>query len=1403
MPRGFTYAGTLRGPEQSYALAFDREGHLHHIQDGKDVGSWPIAGRNAIERIRKLVAEEASEFTHTFEPAEPWREQVEAMRVDIAKQRQQRQEREALERRIEERNTRAESEARAEVERRFAAATRGWKKGSFSFTTSKGEKLTEPALVSPSGLFTVRKVDDKWVVSHVPSGLAAGRLVDQAAAKALAARLEAVPGIDWKSTTPVKSGDAASQRAAEILRAVAFRGAFEPSAPEIEEHRVRLEAAEKTDDSDLFVAAPSTANRPTLFSQLPRSLASPAPELVEEIDEDDERAKGGTFADPSELPSSMQAGYPADPILGGGASPRAPVGDRIYGRLEAGPGKPGKRVSTPEIIGSLAKVVESVGGKTPIRFGRMGTARARGLFKVQPEVIRVKTANNVATAIHEVGHALEKHVYGDPKSGVWKKPIVGKAMQQELVKLGKALYGETKPAAGYKSEGFAEFLRLWVSNREQVKKDAPLFSGWFAGEFLKGNPELAAAVEHSTELVTRWGEQGSLERARASVIDPASWGEKWKKTAARLGLARLKHAWIEMGEALIEFTSEAERRLGKQLDPEESPSFLFQALRMTHSARVRRMVNEGMLDLWSRRVGPALNEIRPLVGGRYDDFAIFLWAKRAKALWNDPIKGPRNPGLPQADADQILATLSSDKFELAASKVYEWQEGILSYAAQASPSFRRVVDAIRAVDPGNYVPLQREFSALDSLWSDKKRRAGVSSGKGIVAALKGSGRRIKDPLQVILANAERTVLAAHRRAILDAILKLGNVEGMGHLIEEVPKDQVPFSVDLEQVIRAIAKKQPGVLAEDVSGPLAAGDFVGEALTFFAPAQYPKGEDPVIPVWDPGTKQSKWYWLDHRLAETLAGLDVARLPKMVDIFFGIPTRLMRAGTTGLRASFGLITNPLRDAQTLWVNTQGRSWAPQLLARYLIEMGRAAVATSTGGKYESAYLQAFRDLGGEMAQPLGQDSSQVQRAARELVQSGKWRYLDPRNWLEFYRDLVQFPESAARTTELRNLADEIGWKPGTPMTPNQALQLLLASKQVTTDFTAAGSLARVANQVIPFFNAAIQGPRAALRAAQRNPGRFGFRGLQLAAATLALWWSLKDEEWYRELAPEKKFMFWHIPLRWRGRDEVVAIPRPFETGGVFAALPEMLMDAWYRQEPATAAKWAAQFFEVLNPIDLPPTLKEPAEQLANRDFFWGTPIVPTGEARRPAGEQFNEYTSRVAIFLGQMFDVSPRRIDHAIRGTMGGVAQDVVAVLGLGPQGQTDRESELADVPVLGRLFQRGGPLGMRPASITKIYDELEDARTIQASEVTAESEDQRQRRLLLEDAAEALSALSYVRSQTDSVDERRRLTIEMLKLAKDALDASRMPKVDRRPVHAFAKQAAQRKVLAESAAGAGR
>jgi len=1049
----------------------------------------------------------------------------------------------------------------------------------------------------------------------------------------------------------------------------------------------------------------------------------------------------------------------------------------------------GRPVNAPEVMGAIAAVIDTVGGNSKAlnRLGRIRMMRARGVYLPREKVTRIKMANNIATAAHELAHAIDGQLWN---YGHWAGNALGlsDSARRELFRLGVDLYGRTKPNGGYYSEGFAEFIRLWLTDQRLAKKLAPSFAEYWEGELAK-RPEFAEAIQKASDLAHAWFAQGSRNRAAGGIVPTPTNAQKLGGFAGEQWREKYKN-WVESAAAIQAFTEEAiARSRSRKLDDSMNPYFTLTARRLTADAVVEYMATEGMIDFAGNKTGTApLAEAFNLVGkGKAEDFQIYLWAKRTIALWHDRKNGPRHSGLDIADAEQIVADLESPQFIRAASIVYEWSKGVLDYAAQASPALAETVRRIRAVDPGFYIPLQREFEAFD----DRYRSIGGGSAARakLTNKLRGSSRRIKDPVESMMAQAKNIVLKAQQRRIIDQIMYIARTtDGMGHYVVEVPVDQVPRAqasvADLLTLIDSKFKQYTGKEAvalrparSQVEAQEMANILEEATVTLFGPASEPKqGEVPIFPVWENG--KVKWYELDQELYEALTGMDTYRLGPVLDLLFGRPARALRLGTTGLRAAFSLVTNPIRDLRTLHLNSQASANSGELFMSWMGTLKDSFLYAVTNGKVRDEWLDAAKRWGLEMAQPLGQDSRPTVRAARRIKNGGEWNAFSAGDWYDWIKQVLQFTELSSRVTEMKLVAKDIGWDVSQPVTEEIMHKLMQVGKRATTDFTQAGAYARAINQAVPFFNAAIQGPVAHIRALNANPRKFMMRGLAMSAFALVNWYRNKDEDWWLEMPISERYGHTYIPLP---GGELLRIPRAFEADGLFMAMPEALIDAWYAEDPKAVIGWFKEWLGSVMPDFLPVPVKAIGENLANYDMFRDRPIVSRGQQDLPPAEQYGVYTSRVAITLGRIFNVSwasPYKIDHAVRSFFGGVGTDLVGLLGRGDNSVIKRDWEAADTPVFGTLFQLGGQKAGRPKSLDALHQHYQDALQKSRSRFYEETPLERQQRLMMADGVRAQMVLNHVKLNTASRDARAELEKEQIAIAREIVGLVEQGKFNR-------------------------
>ncbi|MFM5478279.1 LPD38 domain-containing protein [Aeromonas veronii] len=200
-------------------------------------------------------------------------------------------------------------------------------------------------------------------------------------------------------------------------------------------------------------------------------------------------------------------------------------------------------------------------------------------------------------------------------------------------------------------------------------------------------------------------------------------------------------------------------------------------------------------------------------------------------------------------------------------------------------------------------------------------------------------------------------------------------------------------------------------------------------------------------------------------------------------------------------------------------------------------------------------------------------------------------------------------------------------------------------------------QVMTQLLPFFNARVQGLGKLTRELRDNPRAIAKRAGMITAASLALLAANWDDERYEELPDWDKDANWHFFVG----DQHFRIPKPFEIGVLFGTIPERMVRALGDKDTGAqfgkaVARAIGDTF-ALNPI--PQIAKPVVETTVNYDFFKGGPIDGPQDLNVQAEARYNEQTSLLMRELGELSGFSPKQLEHLVIGYTGTMGSYVMA------------------------------------------------------------------------------------------------------------------------------------------------
>lgn len=204
---------------------------------------------------------------------------------------------------------------------------------------------------------------------------------------------------------------------------------------------------------------------------------------------------------------------------------------------------------------------------------------------------------------------------------------------------------------------------------------------------------------------------------------------------------------------------------------------------------------------------------------------------------------------------------------------------------------------------------------------------------------------------------------------------------------------------------------------------------------------------------------------------------------------------------------------------------------------------------------------------------------------------------------------------------------------------------AAREVTLDFSRSGRVGEQVNQVVPFFNACLQGGDKMVRLFREDfvgTSQKVFWYIMLPSLLLlAMNW---DEDWYKDLDPDIKNNYWCL-----GRN--IRIPKPQEAGVLLGSGIEALFQQAADKDKDAVSNFLKAFSSNMMPSVLPTLILPLIEWSANYSFFKGRPLVGNKYSRLPDELQYNDYTSELSKGIGKVFKVSPMKIDNLVRGYTG--------------------------------------------------------------------------------------------------------------------------------------------------------
>ena len=953
---------------------------------------------------------------------------------------------------------------------------------------------------------------------------------------------------------------------------------------------------------------------------------------------------------------------------------------------------PEKAVSKRAIIQAFSKFFG-----VPVRYGGFRKKDVLGIYKIKPEIIRVKMrhASDLRVLTHELGHHLDK-MFDFSDSTVYQHEFEAIPYVAELMR-GDPNIAEEK----IRKEGVAEFIRYYLVDPLAAQSHAPTFYEYFE-DVLSGVPDVQDFLKDMRAMIRQYSAQSSREKI-AAFHDP----EVPRRRSFREVQASAYSAVVNERAPVTMFVDAV---TGGHIDPKRHPEYLMKLADGTHG-RAHMFITRGQYVVTSnpdrpwKKVGPSLNEIQAPISAMgeevLEDFTYYWVAKRAQELDNNGVQSGLDKEVYEDFIEEIENGELADFFAERLTAVIEFTRFNLDQLFDAGLLSQEIMDDIEEKHQF-YAPFYRIRDDRPGGGHGRSGSSTMNQGRGI-KRIKGADLPIANVWDSLVKQTYAfTSMAARNRAALALVDVSKDFEGTGFYFDKVdnPVEYVrPFNLSLEDFAQSVMGAL-GVYSDSLLQQVEEMDYEKLVGKLFQNTGLGNVGKNLATVWRHG-KPEFYEFADRELLEAMLHLSGEQTTA-----FGKIARkaanVMRVGHT-VNAAFAL-RNFWRDQFASGIFSDNNY-------RPFIDGIRGAIEILGKGEYWEQWMLS----GGAMATFDSYDADYMGKSLKGMVRKTMLQRIGTAiNPLTYLQIIPSISEYATNIGEfMRAMESGKDW-----------VDAAVASRDITVDHRRHGSKTQAPRDAIPFFNSTIQGHDKLFRMLGAGPGskkdgdksRLGrtiLRALMyITLPTIGLYLMNRNNKWYHELPAWRKDLFWNFPVGSEGKDFIM-LPKPFLPGFIFGTMVERYLAYADLQDKKAFDGWAKQMRSIATPnlsiwpIELMYELK------ANKNFFTGAPIIPQREAHLPADSQYGPYTSETAKAAGKVFGVAPRAIDHSINKVTGILGKTVVAGLdALLPSDATKAAPHWTDLPVLGDFFITSRAGGA--ASIDTFYQDYNKARELRAA-----------------------------------------------------------------------------------------